>query len=210
MTSSIEVDGLSTVTAPANEPVSLADLKNHLRVSSTHEDSLITTYGIAARQGVERWTSRALINQTLRLHLQKFPRGGAIRFPRSPVSASSSNVTVKYYTDDGSTAATFASTNYFIDATHEPGRIQLKRSVSWPNEALRSRNPVEVDFVAGYGAGSTGASSTDVPAGLRVAVMEWTSNLFENREPIIVGTIALKIPFTVETLLESYTVDWFS
>jgi uncharacterized phiE125 gp8 family phage protein len=200
----IEPDGVTVVKAPTAEPVTRGELKAYLRVGSTHENDLIDSYGVAAREHIERWTGRAMMPQTLRLSLQSFP-SKEIELPRSPISSSSSEYTVRYF-ESGSTAVVVSSTVYFVDHTHEPGRIVLERDQSWPSTVvLRARNGVEVDFVAGYTGGSTA-----VPAGLKTAIKSLTANWYENREPVIIGTIGLKIPLTLESLLESFTVKRFA
>lgn len=61
---------LERVSDPDIEPVTLAEMKLHLRCfESTTEDDLITALIVAAREWVEDYTGRALIDQTWRLTL---------------------------------------------------------------------------------------------------------------------------------------------
>jgi hypothetical protein len=59
------------VTEPSIEPVTLAEMKRHLRafMSVTDDDDDITNLIVAAREWVEDYTGRALIDQTWRLSL---------------------------------------------------------------------------------------------------------------------------------------------
>ena len=65
--------GLTLVTAPASEPVSLAEAKAHLRIEAADDDSLIGALITAARQSAEAHMRRALMSQTWRLSLDRFP-----------------------------------------------------------------------------------------------------------------------------------------
>ncbi|PZN51615.1 MAG: hypothetical protein DIU65_11005, partial [Proteobacteria bacterium] len=51
---------------PAAEPVTLAEVKVHLRIDGTTEDELVAGLVRAARQEVERATGMALIEQSWR------------------------------------------------------------------------------------------------------------------------------------------------
>ncbi len=62
------------ITAPALEPVSLADAKAHLRLDSDDDDQLITAAIVAARVHVEALTRRLLIEQGWRVYLDQWPR----------------------------------------------------------------------------------------------------------------------------------------
>lgn len=59
--------GLSLVTAPARDPVSVDEVKTHCRITQDLEDGLIAGYILAARQHIETWTRRALMTQSWRL-----------------------------------------------------------------------------------------------------------------------------------------------
>ena len=181
--------GLTLVTGPASEPVSLAEAKAHLRVDSADDDSLVTALIVAARQAAEAHTRRALMTQTWRLSLDRFPSapqpwwdgvregadlplgGGAIELPRPPL-ASVTSVTVY---DDADNATVADAASYYVDADSEPGRIVLRSGKTWP-VAMRVAGGVEVLFVAGYGAAGA------VPQALRQGMLMLIGDLFENRE----------------------------
>ena len=64
---------LQLVTPPAEEPVSLADAKLHLRVDFTDDDALITSLIAAARQAAETLTGRQIVTARWKLVLDSFP-----------------------------------------------------------------------------------------------------------------------------------------
>lgn len=57
--------GFAVSVPPATEPLTLATVKQHLRVDSTADDTLIPLYITAARQWAERYQGRAYVQQTL-------------------------------------------------------------------------------------------------------------------------------------------------
>ncbi len=57
------------LTGPALEPVSLADVKAHLRIDGDDEDALLTAAIVSARVHVEAATRRVLIEQAWRIYL---------------------------------------------------------------------------------------------------------------------------------------------
>jgi uncharacterized phiE125 gp8 family phage protein len=56
-----------------------------------------------------------------------------------------------------------------------------------------------VTYVAGYG-----ATSDTVPDAIRHAILLLVGFWFENREGVVVGTIAKELPFAVKSLLDAY------
>ena len=73
--------GLRVTTPPADEPVSLADARAHLRVDGTDEDALIGGLIVAAREYAEGFTGRRFVTTDMELTLEQFPAGGIVRFP---------------------------------------------------------------------------------------------------------------------------------
>ena len=134
------------VTPPAEEPVTLTEIKDHLHISSTAEDSLLTLYAQMAREAVEGECWRALMPQTWDLHLPGWPAGGVIWIPRPPLRS----ITSITYRDEDGTAATFAAANYRVDTAAGQAGWVLAPGADWPSVALDSSNPITVRFVAGY------------------------------------------------------------
>ena len=181
--------GLTLVTAPAAEPVSLAEAKAHLRIDSADDDSLIGALITAAREAAEAHTRRALVSQTWRLTLDRFPAaplpwwdgvrqaadtpgdGGVIELPRPPL-VSVTSVTVY---DDADNPTVTPAASYYVDADNEPGRVVLRSGKTWPVVG-RVAGGVELLFVAGYGAASA------VPQALRQGMLLLIGRLYENRE----------------------------
>ncbi|NDC98941.1 MAG: phage gp6-like head-tail connector protein [Betaproteobacteria bacterium] len=61
------------VVPPATEPLSLDEVKEHLRIDSSAEDALLQMYMEAAREICEHHTARALITQTWETTFDRFP-----------------------------------------------------------------------------------------------------------------------------------------
>lgn len=192
---------LKLVTAPAVEPVSLAEAKLHLRVDSTDEDALISSLITAARQHAEHVTRRAFITQTWEVQMDGWPDGDTIEVPLPPLQSVTS---VSYY-DAGGTEYTMPSTDYIVDTKSAPGRIVLAYGKSWPSTTLRPAAGVVVRFVGGYG-----SAASDVPAAIKAAMLLHIGALYEHREAVITGQTAVELPLAYEALLWPYRVVTFA
>ena len=181
----------SLVTAPATEPLTTQEAKDHLRVTNSDDDTYIDGLVTTAREWAESNTERAFITQTWDYFLDAFPADGFFRLPVPPLISVAS---VKYTDDPDGTVATFASSKYFVDTASEPGRIYLDLNESWPSDTLRVRNGVEVQFDAGYGAAS------DIPKRAKHLIYLLIGHWYNNREALITGTISKEIELAVESL----------
>lgn len=187
---------LTRITAPAVEPVTLAEAKLHLRVDSNDEDVHIAGLITAAREQAESNTRRALITQTWRLTLDAFP--GIIELPRPRLQA----VTSVQYVDTGGVMQTLDASAYQVAGTSEPARILPAYGRNWP--ATRHQlEAVSITYTAGYG--NAGA---DVPASIRQWMLLYIGALYENREAFraaerVGGVASLPTPF-LDGLLANY------
>lgn len=191
--------GLTLVTPPAAEPVSLAEAKQHCRVDTADDDALIAALIVAARQYVEAVTWRQLITATYDLALDGFPRGPVIELPRPPLQS----VTSVTYTDAAGVSAVLAPSDYLVDTTAFVGRLVLGAGRSWPAFTPRPVNAVVVRFTAGYG----GAAA--VPQAITQAILLLVGHYYEHREAAVTtaGTGDFsRMPFAVESLLTAYAV----
>lgn len=183
-------------TAPATEPLTLADVKLHLRVDITDDDTLIMSLLRAARLYVEQICRprRALVAQTWLYVADDFP-SGPLELRVVPLQSVTS---VQYVTDAGVTA-TVSSADYHVDTYRQPGRIVLKSTANWPSVTLADVNGFRVTFVAG---------ETVVPDQLKQALLLLIGHWYENRETVqLSGAVPQEIPFAVSALLTPYRGD---
>ncbi|MEO0637018.1 MAG: head-tail connector protein [Pseudomonadota bacterium] len=174
---------------PSVEPVSLADAKEHLRIDTTAEDSLISALIVAARSHVEAVTGVTLIHQTFRQYLSEWPSGtvSLARFPAVRVEA------VTSYDRQGDPHDTMAAAGA-LQTMKRPAELALDRAaVSVVDPGY---NGVEIDFVAGYG-----ATSVDVPPDLRRAVLMLVSQWYEFRGAIAPHQQAVSVPDGFDALI---------
>ena len=175
------------VTPPAAEPLSLAQVKAHLRIDFDDDNSLLTDMIVAAREVAETETRRALMTQTWKYVLDAFPQT-----PQSALSWQSNfdqfklpfpplqSVTSIVYTDSTGASTTISPTTYQVDTASEPGRIALNSGQVWPSVALSTIAGVVVTLVAGY------TSAGLVPQSIKQGMLLVIGAYYENREEFIV------------------------
>ncbi|MEQ3625984.1 MAG: hypothetical protein ABNH26_08755 [Celeribacter sp.] len=190
------------VTPPASEPVTKDELRAHtVTDSDSLPDDQADAYIEEARQWIEDAYGIAMITQTWRVALDRWPSGqepwwdgvreGAIselsgpnrvyELPRYPLIAVDD---VTAYDQAGTDTAVTISTTFDVDTYSIPGRLALKDGATWP-VALRSTNAIDIVYQAGYGA------KDDVPAPLRRSVLLLAGYLFDHRGACDLGN-ALK------------------
>lgn len=189
--------GLTQLTPPAAEPVTLAEAKAHLRVSDEADDALIARAIAAARQMAETQTGRAFVTQGFRLVRDAWPGGLCLELPRPPLIAIDA---VRLYDAEGN-ATLWDAASYAADTRFAPGRLCLRHGAAWPVPGRR-KGGIEIDFSAGYG-----ASASDVPAAIRQAVLLIVGHLYENREWVS-GEALSEIPAGAHALLSPYRVGF--
>lgn len=192
---------LRLVTPPASEPLTLAEAKDHLRVTHNAEDNLLAAYVSAARQACEGYQRRSYITQTWELALDAFPsaHAGEIELPRPPIQSVTS---IKYIDTDGA-EITMATADYQVDVDSEPGRLFPAYGTRWPATRVVP-NAVRIRYVAGYA--PTGAPSVVDPAGnvpepVKQAMRFYLGHYNANREGVVTGTIATPLPFAARAHL---------
>lgn len=175
---------LVRTTPPAQLPVSMQELRDHLSLADDeqHYDQQIRRLAAAAVEAVEAETGRQLLTATWRLTLDVLPYGQRpIIVPRPPLQSVSS------ITIDGA-----AYTSHTVD-TGFPGRI-LPPSTGWPNVDA-DYNGVVITFVCGE------TTTATVPEACKHAILLLVGNWFRNREAVLTGTIATELPLAVKYLL---------
>jgi uncharacterized phiE125 gp8 family phage protein len=153
---------------PDVEPVTLGELKEHLRIGHASEDELLSSLIRAARDEVERATGTALISQTWRFVLDRWPRSGCVELMRYPARTV---LSVTAYRADGE-ASLIAPASYQFDPLSRPARLHFDERPA----SLRTMNGIEIDFSAGFG-----EAGTDVPDLLKRAILTLTAHWYEFR-----------------------------
>ena len=182
--------GLRLITPPAEEPITLEEAKQHLRVEDSSQDLLIGLYIMAARQhidGKDGWLGRAIVSQTWELSLDTFP-ADEIQIPLVPLVS----ITSVVYDDEDGIEQTIDGADYTLDPA---GWVVTAGDYSWPTP-ITAINAVRVRFVAGYG------DAADVPATIKAAILLMVGDLYAQRESFATGPAsAVPMSTTVENLL---------
>lgn len=216
----MKVKATVLVTAPAQRVISLASLKNFLRIDTTDDEAMLQIQLKTAEKRLESELGIKFVTQTWDVFFDSFPfsrrsekwwdgtREGAItelynygegqiELPFGPAQS----VTGVYYYEEDNTENTVAASNYTLDTASTRARIGLKTGQTWPSTILKPNNGVKVRAVFGYGAGyiESPATESTISADIQEAVKHFAAYLYEHR-----GDELPKIPPTVLTLLEPY------
>ncbi len=176
---------------PSAEPMTLAEIKTHLRLDSPEEDVLLTSLITTAREHLERETGLCLITQSWRLYLDRWPKDGIVRIEKSPVRVIDA---VTVYEADGA-AVEVSLEDHLLDGEARPARLWLKN----PPAPGQSINGIEIDFSAGFG-----EAGADVPDTLKRAMSIHIGHMFVFRGVISPDQQPAGIPDGYERLIAPY------
>jgi len=169
--------------------------KDHLKVDTSADDTLIDNLVQAATESCQIYTNRYFIHTVVIQYADNW--NGIRNLYKSPVD---SVAHIKYYDNDDS-LQTWASSEYIIDNSLQPARVALAVDKSFPTISKRI-NAIEVKYTVGYG-----TASTDVPEGIRQAVLLCVGNWYANRQSVITGRTATELPLSSQYLLDQYKVQ---
>jgi len=200
------IGNLVRYTAPTAAPITLAQAKEHLRVDHTADDDYITALIDAA---VEHLDARAgilggfcLVEQVWEWSIDGFPAAGAIELPLAPVQS----IDLVSYRDANGDSQTLASSVYGLAFRHGLGRFYLKDGQDWPSTD-NDPESVTVRMTVGHTATSSPIDyGENVPAGLLAAIRLHVGMLYQNRESIVTGTIAIELPLAYRALTAPHII----
>lgn len=172
---------------PLAEPVTLAEIKAHLRIDSTEEDALLEGLVRVARAHLEAVTGVALMSQGFRLALDDWPRGSVIQLMRTPVQTIDA---ILVYDADGE-PQNLSLTDMLLDATARPARLVI-RDRPRPGRLI---NGIEIEFTAGFG------SALEVPPELKRAILVHAAHLYEFRGAVPLDMQPAAIPAGYDRLI---------
>ena len=191
--------GLSLVTGPTEEPVSLIEAKQHCRIDSTDDDGLIAGYIIAARMMAEGDTRRAFIAQTWDYTINYgWPLSNGSQRIELPLGKLQSITSVSYVDTNGATQV-LAADQYTVITGETGGLIVPAYNVSWPDTRWQMGN-VNVRMVVGW-------LAQEFPQDLRQAMLMIISHWYENRESVSsIGQPPTLVPMATEAILSGYRI----
>ena len=172
---------------PLAEPVTLAELKAHLRIDATDEDEVLEGLIRVSRAHLEVVTGVALMSQGFRLFLDDWPRGEVISLMRTPVQTIDA---ILVYDADG-VAQDQDLTGMLLDGTARPARLVI-RDRQRPSQPI---NGIEIEFTAGFGA------ATEVPPELKRAILMHAAYLYEFRGAVTPEMQPAAVPSGYERLI---------
>lgn len=165
--------GLKLITAPEEYPVSLDELKTHVRIDTDDFNTDLTLKLEAAIKHVEETTRRALITQTWMITLPRFPIGDrGIVLPKGQLQAVNE---INYLDNDGD-ETTLDDADYSASRNREPAVIVPAFNGVWPS-AREYLDSVQIEFDCGFG-----DEAADVPADLRQAILLYAGWSFQGVE----------------------------
>ena len=173
------------LTPPVVEPVSLAEVRAQLRMTSdqTDEDAFLLGAVATARRLIERRLGISLVATRYRA---TWPAGATVlELPNPPLLVDIAHfVTVQVDGDD---------VGFTVDPDLQPAEITLDASAD---------AAVVVTYWAGAGPGQSIAPQ------LRSAILLYVGHLYNNREAVLTsGMNAFELPMAFETLLASESVN---
>lgn len=192
-------DALQLLEAPATTPVTLAEVKEQLRIEHTDDDALLArlinvAVAYTDAQGV---LGQAMISQKWGQWVHSVPPQ-SVRLSLGPVIQVDA---VKYYDADG-VLQTDTLSNYQITGVGFATQIGPKEGFNWPVTQDRA-DAIRIDFTAGYG-----TTTADIPETLRHAMLMLIGHWYDNRENTMMDELS-DIPYGFDALLNMQRRSWY-
>jgi hypothetical protein len=211
------------LSAPAAEPVTLAQAKAQLVVDTTDDDALISALITAARQYCEKQMQRAIFNRSIVMAYDFFPypslhgsigindrhtlyglywRQFALKLAY-PACESVESIT---YTDLSGNTQTVGSSLYYVDTFSEPARIVPNPGLYWPYTQSYLPGSVQITYTAGTW--GDGVEVNNCPQAICQAILLLVGYWYRQRDAATTNPDKANA-FSVDNLLSPYKFDTF-
>lgn len=175
---------------PEMEPVTLEEMKQHLRVDFNEEDSLISSLISTARELCEDRQGRSYLPQKWRITFDELP-SMPLLLPRPPLLA----IHRFMIRDNAGKVEEIDPASITVDTYTEPGRIYVNYPAHLPeNISLSPLSPVIIEYVAGW------EKPQDIEEKVKQAIKLLVAYWYENREAAS-DKLPKQIEFSVAALL---------
>lgn len=202
---------------PTIEPVTLDEVKDHLRnVPTADEDALLQSYIVAARAAMEELLSKPLLSQTFEFNLSRFPAWelGLPRTGQLGMQDLLTSVTSVAYIDANGNPQTLATSAYIVDAHHADYARLLPYGLDagghqtmptyWPPTRYVP-NAATVTYVTGL---ANRAGPNGVPEDIRLALLQTVGTLYENRESTAAASSVIERLPMFDDLVTTHRSTW--
>ncbi len=179
---------VSIISPPAVLPITLPQIKQHLRIDHGSDDEYLTSLGESATAHVEAEIRQSLIVRDVRQFVDASAPGTSLLIEVFPVISITSVTGFKL---DGEPEI-ISSENYRLGRDHFVFTLEFTRNFyasSYPNG-------LEVDITCGYG-----ASGVDVPSNITRALLLLIAHWYEHRGAQSASDETAIIPSGLEALL---------
>ena len=174
--------------------IALEDAKAHLRVEHDEEDGLITSLISAAFRYIENRTGQVFDQRdNIVMIADRLPKGEqCLELQWTPVRS----VSEVAYLDTNGARVTLPEEAVYLEKRRVYPALYPAPGTQWPDHRPQ-RGSVQITVNAGY---------EELPSDIQAAALLIIGNLYENREAVVVGTIATELPMGVELLLAPYVI----
>ena len=182
-----------TYTANTNLVITLAEIKEHLRLESnyTAEDDLITSYIKAATSHAEKYFNRFFLDTTIAAYYDEFP-SDEFNLYKGQVS----ELTSITYKDTDSATQTWDASKYDSDLHSIPARVKPTITEAFP-DSDGSINNITLTYKVGWDSGA------NVPEDIKNAIKLIIARLYLVREDTV-----FKMPTAAEYFLNPFRLNY--
>ncbi len=205
--------------APLKEPLTAAEVREHLRIDHEDDTNYMNQLIVAARKQAEETLNISLISQTVILWIDQIPchtndawwNGARV----GPISALSGNadflevqrgpvqsITTFETFDEDNNATVFDAANYYLTAPETnipPARVAKKQGFVWPIPD-REFDGIKITYVAGFG-----LAGSDVPMDLKQGMLMLIAHWYGlGRSAVLSGSITKEIELTLKDAWGKY------
>ena len=182
---------MALISPPATPPVSLAKVKEFLKIENNDDDNLINDLIAQAVSHIENIADQKLITQDWRIFFDELPSTGILEIALAPII---SPIEVRFYDDQGD-AQIVSAQDYEFDCYSIPARLWIKTPICIGHQL----NGFEVDVRVGFG-----ASGVEVPGDIIRALLLTIAHWYEFRGAVHPADQPLSNPAGLDALLAPY------
>lgn len=179
----------------AAEPISVETARTYTH-SAEEDDAVLAQCISSARVACENYTGRTYAKRTLELRWAEL--GRVLNVARGPLGS----ITEFGYVNTAGAEVLFTAGDYTIEGqTAHTTTIRFRESFAQPSDVATDRSsPIFLRGVFGPDMDTVGPILPDV-----VQAILWTVvHYFENRSPVVTGTIATELPNGIQNILRPY------